>query len=140
MKNESDNPSKRRVPRVVTAVYVPYFYYLRNAVSEKVFTVCLMARMSDTLEISRGVAVCSKLDQFNKKVGRSVAQGRARKAFVSMGVTRAILREEAVELSNECKATFMFKSAYNVNLPANNTEAKILEAIRKKWNDTETLA
>jgi len=59
----------------------PIYYYEYG-----VITVCLLIR--DKQVLARGVAVCSPLDQFVKKVGRAKALGMA---------LRALLRSESSE-------------------------------------------
>ena len=56
-------------------------YYLPREEKRKQIAVVLV---SDDKKLSRGVAICSKKDQFNKKLGRSIALGRAMKAFAIM--------------------------------------------------------
>jgi hypothetical protein len=134
MNDESEKP-KRLVPRFTeTQLFRPYFYYIRNSIGQKIFTVCLLVRMNDFV-IGRGVAVCSSLDQFDKKIGRAIAQGRARKAFEENSTGRPMLRTEVIELSNECKAPMMFKSFISYQSPNNGTEEKIFKAIDKLQTD-----
>jgi hypothetical protein len=50
------------------------YYYLRNAESKKITTVCLVKYKE---WYSRGMAICSKLDQFDKFTGKLWARVRA---------------------------------------------------------------
>ena len=55
----------------------PKFYYLRDLEGKPRVTVCLLQN-NDTL--SRGIAICSEKDHFNKAIGRMIAHGRAKRA------------------------------------------------------------
>jgi len=55
-------------------------YYLPREIKTKQVAVVLVC---DDKKISRGIAVCSKNDQFNRKRGRMIAMGRAQKAFAT---------------------------------------------------------
>lgn len=56
-------------------------YYLPREEKRKQIAVVLVI---DDNKISRGIAICSKKDQFNKKLGRSIALGRSIKALTNM--------------------------------------------------------
>ena len=60
-----------------------FFYYIRNANNEPIITVCLLlAKLDNGLHSwFRGIAICSPMDQPNKKIGRSIASGRAKSAW-----------------------------------------------------------
>jgi hypothetical protein len=53
------------------------FYY--GYVQEHRYTTCMI--LEGDKYLARGVAICSMRDQFNKKKGRMIAEGRARKAL-----------------------------------------------------------
>lgn len=59
------------------------FYYIRDKNNQPVITVCILK--DNTGKFHRGVALCSKLDDINKELGRSrsIAHYRAIKAFYS---------------------------------------------------------
>lgn len=54
------------------------FYYIKDKENKPVITVCLI---QDGSKWSRGIAICSKKDIPNKKIGRAIAEGRAQKAL-----------------------------------------------------------
>lgn len=57
----------------------PLFYYIgRHSI-----TVCLLLK-GDTVMV-RGVAICSVSDQFEKKIGRAKALGRAVQSYIRSG-------------------------------------------------------
>jgi hypothetical protein len=57
-----------------------YFYYLRDEYGLPRVTVCL-AHFTEEDVITRGVAICSILDQPTKKLGNIISAGRAIKAY-----------------------------------------------------------
>lgn len=68
-----------------------YFYYINDPdTGKKRVTVCILKSGE---KIARGIAICSDyepycdclsgIDQFNKKLGRTIAEGRAWKAYRS---------------------------------------------------------
>lgn len=59
------------------------FYYMRDGLNRPVVTVCLIDAGKGMK--ARGVAICSKLDCPQKKVGRAIAFERARSALVDKG-------------------------------------------------------
>ena len=90
------------------------YYYMKFGKGAKipdgflgVATVCLLSVPAcDGNTILRGIAFCSPLDQFNKKLGRAKALGRAIKALVrgedneaTPGVAAPLLRENMFYLS-----------------------------------------
>lgn len=78
-------------------------YYLPRGAQHKKIAVVIL---KDGDEYSRGLAVCSKKDQFNRKRGLEIARGRAVKALVSSknGVKNDISRKfETIGLPSEVK-------------------------------------
>ena len=59
-----------------------YFYYGRDNENKPIVTVCLQVEKLDgkIMNISRGVAICSKKDIPKKKIGRIIASARANNA------------------------------------------------------------
>ena len=57
------------------------FYYHRDETGKPKSTICLI---SENGWLARGVAICSDRDNFNRKVGRAIAMGRAAKALKNM--------------------------------------------------------
>jgi len=76
-----------------------YYYYYRDEDDVPKVTVCLL---KDGNEIGKGVAVCSPLDFPNKKEGRKIARGFARKALGMKRSSVHILREETIEIIEDC--------------------------------------
>lgn len=70
----------------------PRFYY---ELAERV-TVCLLTK--DGAPIARGVAICSMLDQFERRIGRAKALGRAVQAL-QKGESTALIRPGRFELT-----------------------------------------
>ncbi len=65
------------------------YYYHNHPLVDNIFTACLF--ISDTNEIlSRGVAICSLLDQHDKEVGRKLAFKRATKALFTKQTSELI--------------------------------------------------
>jgi len=58
------------------------YYYVRDAKGKLLAAVCLMQKETEIWH--RGVALCSKRDQFSRKIGRKIALGRAVAAPKSM--------------------------------------------------------
>ena len=56
------------------------YYYYSTPVVDNVFTACLFITKDNKL-LSRGIAICSLLDQNNKEIGRRLAHKRATKAL-----------------------------------------------------------
>jgi hypothetical protein len=76
------------------------FYYIRDEQKRPVITVCLAiadrsegGQRWDSAHITRGMALCSKKDTPNKRVGRALAWGRARKAIDHIMLGKAKLTE-----------------------------------------------
>ena len=66
----------------------PFFYYLRDKDMRPMVTVCLLVFQGDI--VARGVAICSQKDAPCKRVGRSIAKGRAMKAFIRKATSEPI--------------------------------------------------
>mgnify|MGYP006412731945 CR=1 FL=1 len=80
-------------------------YYL-PLVGPKTTAVFLMYNEDTFKAVARGVAFCSDKDQFNKKRGRSIAAGRACKAFMNAETcpNNKIRRKTvpAIDFTNKC--------------------------------------
>jgi hypothetical protein len=64
-------------------------------------TICLI--MDNDKVLAKGYSVCSHLDQYNRKLGNTIARGRARKAMN----TQANLSRVSGELEKLCYGEFM---------------------------------
>ncbi len=67
------------------------YYYLKSRENEPVISVCLIKEADCFF---RGVAICSVFDQPNKKIGRTIAKGRALKLKKKMGEPNFMLTME----------------------------------------------
>lgn len=108
-----------------------YYYYIKDINAKKIATVCLLAENGEI--VSRGLAICSELDQFSKKLGRTIAHGRALKGYKS-GCSGLIKRPEGrVILSRAANVNIFtcWKSA-RVFGPKNSIEDKIFDVVKKK--------
>lgn len=68
-----------------------YIYYIKDDSGRTLGTVCLI--LGQDGKWNRGVAVCSDKDRFDKRQGRSVAIGRARRANGSKKSSLPVLKE-----------------------------------------------
>lgn len=66
---------------------VTRFYYIRDNENNPVVTVCIMKNGS---KVSRGITVCSPADNFDKLIGRTRADIRARMALEKKGNALAL--------------------------------------------------
>lgn len=96
----------------------PYFYY--DYSRQLATSICLL-RDGATF-IARGIAFCSLKDDFNKRIGRTIACGRAIKAFVR----RENSLPAALTLHGEGE---IYKSRYRPLL--NWKEQELLDSIRE---------
>ena len=115
-----------------------WFYYFRDSNNQPVITVCLIKDKSG--DIARGIAICSKKDNFRKKDdavllnkryrlvtgGRTIAYQRAIEALKSKKTTLPIKSERAMDivmnsnydLCNNRHTLSLYKSVYNPTLTA----------------------
>ena len=105
------------------------FYTIR----EFGLTVCLI-RMADGY-FARGIAVCSKKDQFWKMRGRAIAEGRAGKVLIQaersdIDWACRVMRPGISEILQEFGFGQDFKAKVDC-IPANEIERKLLTA--HKW-------
>lgn len=56
------------------------FYYIRDKRNRPVITICLKEN-GEGFVFTRGIAICSLMDNPSKKLGRAIASGRATKAL-----------------------------------------------------------
>ena len=90
------------------------FCYIRDDKKRPIITIC---SVKQDWRIAKGIAICSKRDQPNKKIGRNIAEGRALAAFFSSSNnlqpfwcgTRPIKRKEALQILKECNVNFAHK-------------------------------
>ena len=98
----------------------PIIYHYGNRYKKPVVTVCLMKKGR---QYSRGLTLCSKLDEPNCNDGENKAKGRAKKALMSKQSDLPINRNEAIRLLFESNAPpFKFKSEFPVKLTSEEEE------------------
>lgn len=77
-----------------------FFYYLRDVKRRPVVTVCLL--IDDDGTVFRGIAICSPLDQPDKRKGRNIARERANYAldlgYVASGNVQTLRVQRPVAL------------------------------------------
>lgn len=104
------------------------YYYLRDSKNSPLVTICLIEK--DNI-VGKGVAICSMLDLPNKKVGRTIARGKALKALGKQEHSEPIKRFKAIHaLSNAYSlideynqlVKYMHKSIFNPQLTAYETK------------------
>lgn len=108
-----------------------YYYYIKDINAKKIATVCLLAENGEI--VSRGLSICSELDQFSKKLGRTIAHGRALKGY-KFGFSSPIKRPEGRAIWSRAANVNIFtgwKSASFVS-PKNVIEDKIFDIVKKK--------
>ena len=76
-------------------IKVEHFY------NEKNQPVVTIATIEADEEFAAGVAICSKKDRFNGKLGRKIALGRAFLSLKNKNCSGVIAREEAIERVKE---------------------------------------
>jgi len=106
----------------------PMFYY-----EEGTTTVCLLLRPDGTV-VSRGVAICSPLDQFARRIGRTKAMGMAVAAVENKKNSRKI-REFGHPSMVRAHFTFGYRSSYLPDLEWRNSaltekEVALLKRVR----------
>lgn len=94
------------------------FYYKRDPWNKPIICVCLLVHLTTHNVFARGIAICNRKDNCNKKIGRDIASGRAFRAYIDeskTGITASknpkifILRQDQDE--DETR-TFNYKSEY----------------------------
>lgn len=95
------------------------FYYNRDNFNVPVITVCLIKWRT---VVCRGIAICSPLDNPEKKNGRRRAEGRAMSAYKNRATTKPVYRPEAIDVlystESELEGNYydIFKSTYKPEL------------------------
>jgi len=106
-----------------------YYTYRNEQNVPKVF-VCLIPLATDL--IARGIAICSRLDHPNKKIGRAIARGRALAALEEGGVKRReISRPEARSILEEVNSPYWSYKSRIINTKSSLTtkERTLLEKV-----------
>lgn len=113
------------------------YYYLKFGVGATnvpdgylgVATICLIpVPACDGNAIVRGIAFCSPLDQFNKKLGRNIALGRAIKALEEGDSSEAIPYKTPAGILK--KQGMSFLSEFNPELT--EYEKKLMDTYKKE--------
>ena len=105
-----------------------YIYYIRDKKSAPIVTICLL--LSYDGKLSKGISICSDLDQPNTKTGRIKACGRALSAMERKCNVLPIRRSEIkqklylLDIDSEYKGNFC--------PPLSPREEKIAEYMRSK--------
>lgn len=79
----------------------PFYFHFRNVGKSKAVTVCMVPIGEGEKRFEMGVARCNEKDNFSKKIGRAIAEGRANKRpkFVDANNFSELL-EQANEIAN----------------------------------------
>ena len=94
------------------------FYYIRDEEERPIITVCIYKNIF-LGTVSKGTAICSEQDIPNKKIGRAIAGGRAKKAALNLGSSGLVKRND---VADELHAHFsmpmgrIYKSCFNPEL------------------------
>lgn len=90
-----------------------WIYYLRDNLKRPIITVCLLENENGMF--ARGIALCSNKDQPCKRIGRTIAKGRAVKALLTKTTSGRITRNEAFDVLDEInlETGYSAKSFYN---------------------------
>jgi hypothetical protein len=119
--------------------YKPLYYYCRDEINRPWITVCLLWKMIEGIPVvfSRGVSICSHLDNICKSWGRGLALERAMLAAVTHNDS-----EEIDKSANNNRIShvyysilpfeFIFKSEYEPDLTT--YEQKVIDRISLKYN------
>ncbi len=89
-----------------------YFYH-RDAQNRPIVTGCML---KDGVRTAIGRAICSRLDNPSKKIGRAIAKGRATRAMLREENGHEVVREEALSQIGTTDANsfdcYFYKSVY----------------------------
>jgi len=89
---------------------------VKHLYNKKDQPVATLATIITDEEIANGLAICSVKDQFNGRLGRKIAIGRAFKALNEKNNSRPIKREDAtnriVEIDISWSTPLIYKSVY----------------------------
>jgi len=55
----------------------PFFFHFRDMQTFSAVTVCMQPEAPDSKKFRAGLACCSSIDNFSKKIGRNISEGRA---------------------------------------------------------------
>ena len=96
---------------------VKYYYGREPQTGHPKVTVCLIAG-EEPGAFYRGIAICSDSEKaINKKKGKNMALGRAKRAQIKGESNMYIMREEAREMIERCNVPgWLFKSEALANL------------------------
>ena len=72
------------------------YYYRDSSLAKKRMVTVVIIHLGD--EWARGMAICSEKDNFNKKIGRAIARGRATAALLEQESGSPVYRGEAVQI------------------------------------------
>ena len=112
------------------------FYYIKDKVEKETdtphprITVCIGKNKEGI--ICKGIAICSLRDNPEKQVGRTLALNNVRRAFKKYVSTKPILRDEAFDAVKKTQLglkNIIYKSQYNLKMPANKIEKKLFEVL-----------
>jgi len=79
------------------------------------YTVCLVLDKEGGL-LARGIAICSRQDQFNRRTGRTLALGRAMQAIAHKDCIQRIHKPYVSNIAKVSASGFIWKASYLPNL------------------------
>jgi hypothetical protein len=113
------------------------FYYLRDEKGKKQATVCLIKHGDN---YSRGISLCSKLDQFNRDWGKGLAQERAYTGVAILTNAEKPLTEKQIRLGKKNKVYMGIGPirGHGVSLSLNRVE-KLIEPFYTVYNQLSSV-
>lgn len=108
-----------------------------DAQYKKKATVCLLVNPA-TGEWARGVAVCSDKDNFDSKIGRAIALGRAKKALDNQTAYHTSTMRSSISTDSMLPKTIKYKSAFQ-DIPT-ALEAKLIAQANARWKKLDKMA
>jgi hypothetical protein len=103
-----------------------YYYYGSDAAGSKRTTTCI-THDPDSNRFSYGMAICSPLDNFSKKIGRAIAKGRSLAALQRKTIAK-IARPIAVMILASVYSDVVTEKAGILSKPRNSVETKIIKS------------
>lgn len=115
--------SRIDIVKILVHHYKPYYYYSGMIRNDTTYRVSVCVLYNGEIFVSRGLAICSQSDQFDRKKGRSLATLRAICAVAEQKNSSPVLRERL-----RYDEGTLWKCRY---MPVmNDRETKLLERIK----------
>lgn len=103
MKHVIPKKNRIKIKRIARKSFCAKFYYYHDEENEPRVSICLLQDKVSGKVVARGVAICDRTDEVDKRYGAKLAMRRAWRIVLGRHVDVPVVREDARLTLDSCK-------------------------------------